>query len=36
MAHEVNHNMRYDYIDWVGVSLIELLIADGLADGYVV
>lgn len=35
IAHEVNHNMRYQYIDWDGGSLIELIIAEGLAENYV-
>lgn len=35
IAHEVNHNIRYQYIDWDGGSLKELVVAEGLAENFV-
>ncbi|ATY57839.1 DUF2268 domain-containing protein [Staphylococcus argenteus] len=35
IAHETNHNMRYQYVKWDGGSLLELIISEGLAENYV-
>ncbi|EHJ07285.1 DUF2268 domain-containing protein [Staphylococcus simiae] len=35
ITHEVNHNVRYQYIDWDGGSLKELVVAEGLAENFV-
>lgn len=36
IAHEINHNVRYQYIQWTeNVSLAEWVIAEGLAENYV-
>ncbi|MGT2667307.1 DUF2268 domain-containing protein [Streptococcus rifensis] len=36
LAHEVNHNVRYQFIDWDGGSLKEMLVAEGLAENFAV
>ena len=35
IAHEINHNIRYQYIKWDGGSLTELIISEGLAENFV-
>ncbi len=35
IAHEFNHNLRYQYIQWDGGSLAELIISEGLAENFV-
>ncbi len=35
IAHEMNHNFRYQYIRWDGGSLAELIVAEGLAENFV-
>ncbi|AGZ25003.1 MULTISPECIES: DUF2268 domain-containing protein [Staphylococcus] len=35
IAHEINHNIRYQYVDWDGGSLAELIVAEGLAENFV-
>ncbi|MBG9979578.1 DUF2268 domain-containing protein [Facklamia lactis] len=35
IAHEMNHNIRYQAVDWDGGSLVELMIAEGLAENFV-
>ena len=35
ICHEVNHNVRYQYIKWDGGSLPELIISEGLAENFV-
>lgn len=34
LAHEVNHNVRYQFIEWDGGSLKEMLVAEGLAENF--
>ncbi|MGM7690535.1 metallopeptidase [Staphylococcus felis] len=35
IAHEMNHNIRYQYLKWDGGSLAELIISEGLAENFV-
>ncbi|SKR88132.1 Predicted Zn-dependent protease (DUF2268) [Mycobacteroides abscessus subsp. abscessus] len=35
IAHEINHNIRYQYVDSDGGSLAELIVAEGLAENFV-
>lgn len=35
IAHEINHNIRYQYIKWDSGSLSELIISEGLAENFV-
>lgn len=35
LAHEVNHNVRYQFIKWTNdVTLGEVLVGEGLAENY--
>lgn len=37
LAHEVNHNVRYQFIKWTNdVTLGEMLVSEGLAENYAV
>jgi uncharacterized protein YjaZ len=36
LTHEVNHNVRYQFVDWDGGSLKEMLVAEGLAENFAV
>ncbi|WP_019323037.1 DUF2268 domain-containing protein [Streptococcus mutans] len=36
LAHEINHNVRYQFIDWDGGSLKEMIVAEGLAENFAV
>ena len=36
LAHEVNHNVRYQFVEWDGGSLKEMLVAEGLAENFAV
>lgn len=36
LAHEVNHNVRYQFIEWDGGSLMEMIVAEGLAENFAV
>lgn len=35
IAHEMNHNIRYQYTQWDGGSLAELIVSEGLAENFV-
>lgn len=35
LAHECNHNVRYQFVDWQQGALKELMIAEGLAENFV-
>ena len=34
MAHECNHNIRYQFVDWEMGSLKEMIVAEGLAENF--
>lgn len=34
MAHECNHNFRYQFVDWEMGSLKEMIVAEGLAENF--
>lgn len=35
VAHEMNHNIRYQFVQWDGGSLAELIVSEGLAENFV-
>lgn len=35
VCHEVNHNIRYQHLNWDGGALPELIISEGLAENFV-
>lgn len=35
LAHECNHNVRYQFVDWQQGALKELMVAEGLAENFV-